>query len=368
MTIAFLGDPASIHLRRWAGHFADRGHHVVLLLPDGQTVPPDLAGGISIERFAPHTTHGGFTFGMLATRRSMRSVIARVRPDILHVHYLTVHGIRAWLSGFHPYVVTVWGDDVLITVGQSRRARLFAWLSLRSADLVTGISRHVVDAAIRVGAKPDRVRVIHFGVDIDRFSPGPDPAALRERLGLAGRRVLFSPRTIARLYRHDTVIDSLSRLPDDVSLVMTRHLADPAELEAVERRIAEKGLASRVVIVPSVPHSDMADFYRLADVVVSVPESDAGPVTLVEALATGRSCVSSDLPPVRAWLADLDPVCLVPIGDATATARAIGDVLARGAAERARLAELGRTAVIERADYRRTMAEMEALYRALADR
>ncbi len=109
----------------------------------------------------------------------------------------------------------------------------------------------------------------------------------------------------------------------------------------------------------------MPDYYRLAEAVVSVPESDAGPITLVEALGVGRPVVSSDLPPVHEWLAELDPECLVPVGDVAATVAALRTVLARSPERRAELAERGRAAVLERADQRRTMAIMDEEYRRL---
>ena len=366
LSIAFLGDANSIHLRRWAGNFAARGHRITLLVPSDQVVAPGLPGEIAIERFVPHNAHRVRQLGMLDTRRSLRRALTRVAPDVLHAHHLTVNGMRAWMSGFHPYAITVWGSDVLVTVRWSLRARIFARLSLRSADLVTGISRHLVGAAIAAGARSERSHCLHFGVDTALFSPGPDPTVLRVRLGLSGRRVLFSPRTIAPLYRQATVIDALARLPEDVALVMTRHLADPTELLAIEARIQERGLTERVVMVPSVPYSEMPDFYRLADVVVSVPESDAGPITLVEALAVGRPTVCSDLPPVHEWLDDLEPSAIVPVGDAEATAEAVQRMLARDPAERADFARRARLAVEERADQERCMAEMERLYRELA--
>ena len=366
LSIAYLGDANSVHLRRWAGYFAGRGHRITLLVPDDQVLAPGLPPEIAIERFVPHTAHRFRRLGMLDTRRSVRGALARVDPDVLHAHHLTVNGMRAWMSGFHPYAVTVWGSDVLVTARKSLRARLFARLSLRSADCVTGISRHLVKAAVAAGARPERSHAIHFGIDTALFAPGPDPTALRARLGLNGRRVLFSPRTIAPLYRQSTVVDALAMLPPDVALVMTRHNADAAELAAVEARIVEKGLAGRVVIVPSVPYSEMRDHYRLADAVVSVPESDAGPITLVEALAVGRPAVCSDLPPVREWLDDLDPAAIVPVGDVAATARAVERLLAQSPAERADFAARGRRAVEERADQERCMAEVEGLYRDLA--
>ncbi len=164
-------------MRRWAAEFDRRGHRVTLLVPSGLEILPGLAPGVRVERFQPHTAWRMRRLGMIATRRSMREAVARVKPDILHVHHLTVNGFRAWMSGFHPYVVTVWGDDVLIDVKHSRRAWLLARLTLRSADLVTSISRHAVNAAIAAGARRSRTRVIHFGVDVDLFSAGPEPVA-----------------------------------------------------------------------------------------------------------------------------------------------------------------------------------------------
>jgi len=162
------------------------------------------------------------------------------------------------------------------------------------------------------------------------------------------------------------VLDAVARLPQDVCLVMTTYAAGPAAVAAVERRVAELGLGERVRLVPGIPYSEMPDYYRLADVVVTVPESDAGPVTLVEALAVGKPVVASDLPPVREWMADLDPGSLVAVGDVAATAGALARALARPAAQSSDLAARGRARVLERADERRTMAEMEALYRLLA--
>jgi glycosyltransferase involved in cell wall biosynthesis len=365
MRIAMLGDPNSVHVRRWVGYLASRGHELTILAARDVAIDAGYAPGIGIVRYAGVSGWGLNQVGMIASALSFRRAARRLRPDILQVHYLTLNGLRAWASGVHPRVVTVWGNDVLIDPRRSRRARFLARLALGSADIVTGISQHVLDAAVEFGAAPERTRRIHFGVDTELFAPGPAPAALRARLGLEGRRVLFSPRIIDDLYRHDVVVDALARLPGDVVLVMTRYAATPATVASLERRIATAGLEGRVLMLPGIPHAEMPDYYRLADVVVSVPESDAGPVTLVEALAAGRPVVASDLPPVREWLADLDPACLVPVGDVDATAGAIAALLARSPKETAEAAERGRGEALERADQRRTMAEMEELYREL---
>jgi glycosyltransferase involved in cell wall biosynthesis len=368
LKIAFLGDPNSIHMRRWTAYLAGKGHHVTLIVGQNLVVKPGLAPEIDIERFVPYTRRPIHLFGAIVAGRSFRRVLERLNPDVLHAHYLTGNGWLSWLSGFHPYVITVWGSDVLITARESWRARLHSHLSLHAADLVTGTSDYMLRAAVEAGARPRRTRLIHFGVDTERFAPGPDPVELRERLSLQGKRVIFSPRTIAPLYHHETVIAALASLPPDVVVLMTRHLADPAELARVESQAARLGVADRMIVVDSVAHADMPDFYRLAEAVVSVAASDGGPITVVEALAAGRPVVSTDLPSVREWIDDLDAKALVPVGDAEATTRAIQYLLGRGAVEKAELAGRARLDVEARADERENMEHMEVLYRELAAR
>lgn len=369
LKIAFLGDPSSIHLRRWLNYFADRGHDVTLLVPADWAVDPAQMPAVSIERFTRFAARGRFApASYLRARRSLRSVLARVRPDVLNAHYLTSNGWHAWISGFHPYAVTLWGSDIFLTPKESRDFGRYARLTLRAADMVMVNSAALQRGALALGAAPDRTEMVQWGVDLTRFCPGPDPAALRARLGLEGKRVIFSPRGLASLYRHGVVIEALSRLPSDVVVVMTTQHCVPEELEAVRRKIDELGLVDRVTILPEIGHNEMPDFYRMAEVMVTVPASDSTSVAILESLASGLQIVAGDLPSVREWLHDLDPAALVPIDDSAATAAALARALDRGPKERARIARAGRAIVEERADQAKSLARVESLYQQLAAR
>ena len=259
----------------------------------------------------------------------------------------------------------MWVSDILETARYTRRGALYARWTLTPADLVTGDSQELVDAAIASGAKPERSHLVQFGVDTDRFSPAPENRALRARLGLEGRRVLFSARSINPLYRQLVLLEALARLPVDVAVVMTRHWAQEPEMAAVQRKIDELGIADRVRIVPTIEHGEMADMYRLSEAVISIPMSDGTPVTLLEAMSCGLPTVATDLPSVREWLGELDPEALVPVDDVAATATAIAAVLSRSPQKRAEIAARGRQIVLERASYDRNMALAESLYLGL---
>ena len=330
-----------------------------------EEVQAGLDAGIAIEHYRPYGRGRLRLLRSADARRSLRASLARIRPDVLHAHYLTRYGWLARLSGFHPYAITVWGSDILVTAPASLRARIWARLALGGADLVTADSSDLARAAIRAGARPERVRLVQFGVETERFSPAPPPERLRQDLALAGQRVVFSPRSIKPVYRQDIVVDAVARLPEDVSLIMTSASADAGELAAIESRLGALGLTARVRIVAPIPHDDMPGYYRLADVVVSVPTSDGTPVSLLEAMACGRPIVATDVPSVREWLGPLAPDALVRIGDAAGTAEAIRSMLSSGPERRAELGAAFRGVIVERADHEKHMLAVEDMYRSL---
>lgn len=362
LALAYLGDPNSIHTRRWAGWFAAEGHRVLLLVPEGLTLSEGLHPAIDIEPFQPVGQGSGPLRGALTARRSIRDRLRSFGPTLLHAHYLTTAGWRGWLTGFHPFAVTVWGTDIYRNA-QSIGGGIQARVILRAADLVTADSNDLAAATIAVGARSDRVHVIQFGVDTERFRPNRDVALLRQRLGLEGRHVVFSPRAIAPLYRQLTVLEALAQLPSEVVGLFSAHASGEGELQRLTDRAASLGLSERVRIVDSIAHGAMPDYLALADVVVSIPESDATPVTLLEAMAMGRPVVASDLPSVRVLLSHFDAGALVPVGDAVATAQAIAARLAWGAERRRDAGAQARALVVATANQDANMRVVEGLYR-----
>lgn len=366
LRLAFLGDPNSIHLRRWATFFSARGHHVTLLVPAGLAVEPGIPASIEFESFRGFNPRSlGAPLSLLAARRSIRKAIDRVEPDVLNAHFLTINGWHAWMAGFHPYAITLWGSDIYVGPRRWRAVRMMARLALGAADLVMADSEDLRRGAIALGSRPECTELIGWGVDLNRFSAGSAPAELRSRLGLDGRRVVFSPRAIMPLYRQSVVVEALARLPSDVAVVMSRHNSDSAEVEAIERRAAGLGISDRVVMVAGIAHDEMPDFMRLADVVVSVPASDSTSVTILEALACERQVVAADLPSVREWLDELDPDLIVPLDDPTATATAVARALGRSPTQRSEIGSRGRAIVRARADQAASLGAVEGLYRRL---
>ena len=367
MRLVFVAHPNSIHTRRWTAWFARAGHEVTILDPVGVTPDPGLEG-VAVRHVGEDRLPG-----WLGRRASMRRALAALRPDVVHAHYLARFGWSAAIAGVRPLVVTPWGSDLLQVRRGQLRTRLWNRFTLHRADLVTVSSEGMRAAAIAAGARPDRVRLVHHGVETERFTAGPPDPAFVARVAPDEGPVILSPRTIRPLYRHDVILDAVAaldaRAAERPTLVLSALGADPATLEALRRRAEALGIGDRLRILDAVAPEDLPDLYRLADVIVSVPETDSFAVTLLEAMACERPIVASDVPAVGPVLGALHPTAgelVVPIGDADRTASAIERALALRPEERAALGAALRHHVVETADYDASMATMEAIYRDLA--
>lgn len=364
LRLAFLADPNSVHTRRWVGWFGAHGHDVRLLVPSATALEPGLPSGVSVERLT--------ATGWLARRAELRRLLRRLESEVLHAHYVRRFGWQAAAAGFRPLVVTPWGSDILRVPARAVRTRWLNRFALFSASLVTVSSERMRAAAIEAGAPRERVTLVHHGVDTAAFAPASSESDVGASPGPRNAAVILSPRAIRPLYRQEVVVDAVAQLVTrghDVGLVLSARGADPATLAGLRQRATAGGIGERLRVIDDVAHGELPDLLRLAAVVVSVPESDSFPVTLLEAMACGRPIVASDLPAVGPVLRSIDPEMdrfLVPVGDATATAAAIERALVMERSEAARLGARLRAHVVDQADYDTSMARMEGLYRQLA--
>ena len=349
--------------------FLDRGHRLSLITRAEVGAASALDPRVKVYRLPAARPVVAGRLTAIGARRTIRRILAEIKPDVVHVHDLTTGlGWMARIFGFHPYVVTTWGSDVYRMIPGTRSTRLIGRMVLGGADLVTVNSRHMFATAVASGARHDRVVEVQFGVDMDVYHPMEPDHDLRVRLGLKDRRVIFSPRQIAPLYDHRSVVRALSDLPPDIAILMSRKNAHPDYLQDLIAIATAAGTSDRIVLVPEIAHDDMPAYFALADIVVSVPRSDATAVTLLEALACGRPVVISDLPSPREWLEPVWPELIVPVEDPVALAAALRIALAMPHAAREARTEIGRRLIATRADRHTNMLRMDALYQNVVGR
>jgi glycosyltransferase involved in cell wall biosynthesis len=355
MRLLMLGSVNHPHVEHLALGMAERGFEVVVagdrvdILPDSVLPAAGIrvVGAPPVSRSSPR--------GVGAHVRWVRRLLREVRPDVVHANWMPGFAFHAALAGARPLVAMAWGSDVLRT---SRAQHLAASFAARRADLVMADSQALVDATVRLGAK--RTMLVQWGVDLERFSPPTEPrGAIRARLGLGPGPLVLSPRSVMPVYNIPTIVEAFGLLAADRPdlQLSVKHMGTG------EPDLGPLPYPDRVHVIGHVPHEQLADHYRAADVCVSVASSDSSPRSAWESLACGTPLVVSDLPWVHELLEHERSAMVVPI-EAEAIAAAIARVLDEPELA-SRLQTEGRRLVEEHHDRRREMDRVADAYRDL---
>jgi glycosyltransferase involved in cell wall biosynthesis len=315
--LAFLSIGRHIHTERWIRWFADQGHDCHLL-----TVQPGEVPGVTVHDIRRGA--GPKPLRYAASLVAVRGLLRRLRPDLLNTHFLTGYGYWGRFSGFHPNVLTVWGDDVYVTPFENAVKNRLARAALRGCDALTGDSADILAVAATLGADPARSFRVLWGVDFDVFRPGGEPGWRAARGFAPGELVYFSPRSYTQPYYNiDVVIAAAARVAaaePRARFLFSGYEGDPGPFAALVR---EAGLEGRAVVAGRLPHAEFAMALRASDAFISVPSVDATAVSLLEAMATSLPVIVSNLASAREWVQEGVSGLIVPPRDVDALAGAM---------------------------------------------
>lgn len=308
--------------------------------------------------------------GLGAGWRMARRVARQYRATVMHGHWVIPGGITAAMAApALPLVVSLHGSDVYVAE-RFAPARLAARSTFRRAGYVTACSADLATRAIRLGADPNRIAVVPYGVDASRFHP--DPTARNEeraRLGVPSTKLLVAAagRLVSKK-GFEYLIDALVMVPAAV-LVLA---GDGSLKEALHQRATACGVGERVRFLGNATQDDVARLFAAADVIATPSiRDDAGnvdglPNVVMEALASGTALVTTAAGGIGSVVEDGVTALVVPERDP----RSIADALVRLDADttlRARIGAAGRALVIGRFGWETTAQELENAYqRALA--
>ncbi len=200
-------------------------------------------------------------------------------------------------------------------------------LLLRRRDHVVAVGEHVRQALVNYEGFPQkRVRVVYNGVDLEQFdAPTASKDELRKQLGLPSGFLLVQVARLHPYKDHATAIRTVQRLATehpDIHLVI---VGDGEERTALKEQIAALKLYDRVHLVGLQEH--VAPFLHAADAFLLTSISEGIPLTLIEAMAGGIPCVSTNVGGVAEVVEDGQSGLLAAAGDDAALASQISKLV-----------------------------------------
>lgn len=226
-----------------------------------------------------------------------RSIAREERFDIIHAHdWLSFPaGIEAKKETGRPLIVHVHATEFDRTGGQGVNERVYAIEreGMERADGIIAVSRFTKRTIVdRYGIDPDKVRVVHNGIDAEFLAKPPlDMALSLHRLKAQGDKLVLYLGRLTLQKGPDYFIRAAKRVLErrsDVTFLVVG--TGDMERELI-RQVAELGISDRVLFAGFLKgHKDL---YAAADLYVMPSISEPFGLTALEAMASGTPVLIS---------------------------------------------------------------------------
>jgi glycosyltransferase involved in cell wall biosynthesis len=258
----------------------------------------------------------------------LSALIRRGRFDVVHAHGQDATILAALACAIHrvPLVVTrhVLGEPM---AGWRQRVRARGMtVSLRRASAIVAVSRATAMALQPSGIPPQRVRVIHNGIELERYATDGTAAGQRIRAEWgfgSGDPLILVPAVMRDGKGHDLLLDAMPRIIGQ----MPRARLLLAGTGPLEPALRERARVYGAAVVFLGHRHDVPALLGAADLVVLASQSEGLPTVLMEAAAAGRPVVSTRVGGVDEVVVDRRTGLLVSPGDAAGLAAAVVTVL-----------------------------------------
>lgn len=427
MKICFIADPDSIHTRRWIQYFCKPENEVHILSVKSNAKPMEGAiihnlptlrhlrqrggptEGISVTESAslpqsiPKQTIidkiGHSIIGLLVARRvweswlvwaaypfyeatrvrnKAKTIIAELRPDIVHCIALPHGGYIGGLVGYRPLAMTTWGNDMVYF---ARKYFLCRWLTKKAmskVDLYFSDSLRDKYIAEEYGFSPSSLTYITpvtGGLKLEElplFHKEPSSIqAARQRLGISpDTNLILSTRGFKTFHVYtETLVKAIPKIRQVFRNTFFILIGDTQssgyfQLKKMAQRL---GVEEHVRFIGRLGTQEFTDYLTASDIMVSVTLCDGCPVSMLEGMAYGLIPVMSTHSPIQEWLTDgwngylFDPRDPENIAQAIVTALKNKDNFPM-------IRERNWNLLRERADYHKNMKVAEELYHKIINR
>jgi phosphatidyl-myo-inositol dimannoside synthase len=205
----------------------------------------------------------------LRTTRTVKRLVKQERVRMIHAARPLSEGLVAravkMLTGV-PYCCYTHGEDINVAT-TSRELRFLTKRVLRGATAIVANSTFTRDLLLKEWSiPPERIRLLHPGVDCDYFRPAaPDPE-VRKRLGWDGRRVVLTVGRLQRRKGQDTMIEVVARLRERFPDLLYAIIGDGEERQRLTEMVSRLGVGDCVTFMGEVKDAELLHCYQQADV------------------------------------------------------------------------------------------------------
>jgi glycosyltransferase involved in cell wall biosynthesis len=280
MKICFIASQTSVHTLRWLKAFADRGHemHIISFSP------------IKIKGVIVHSLNAKFSFGILSKISpvlptlldlrfipKIKKILNKIKPDVIHGHYLTCYAFFATCTGFHPLVVSAWGSDIATDPDKSWFLKLIVKYVFKKADLIHVGDEPAKKRVFELGCDAQKIFIQPWGIDISKFSLNTKNQFIKEKLHINNNYLVINTRTLDnKKYHIDILIKAIPLVLKKINNIKFIFVASGSSKQELKQLANKLKIQNQVIFLGGVPNQKIPFYLNSADIYVDTyfPENN----------------------------------------------------------------------------------------------
>jgi len=360
MRILLLSDTYSEHTEKWALGLASNGvevglfsfnkasyawysnkENITILFEPSEKL--DTSGKLSYLKFV----------------KPLKQVIKKFKPDVVHAHYATSYGLIGALSGFHPFVISAWGTDVMKFPQKNIINKTILKYNLRKADTICATSNTIKEFLKPVTDK--QVQVIPFGVDVKEFCK-------KEVNNLFDKNafVVGSIKPLEPLYNTDVLLKAFAALnkkylDKELKLLI---IGEGSQIEYLKQLSADLEITNNVIFTGRISFSEISNYYNMLDVLVNISDYESFGVSVIEAMACEKPVIATNTGGLKEIIENSTFGSLVEVGNVDQTANEMEKYLLDEALKQ-KVGKEARAKVVQKYNWTNNIKQMIDVYSQL---
>lgn len=198
-----------------------------------------------------------------------------------------------------PYLCYIHGEDVE-TASSSRELSFLVSRVLRHASVLICNSRNTQSILLERWKVPEeKTRVLHPGMDAERFVPAPYSIEVRDSLGWGNRPVILTVGRLQKRKGHDMLIQALPSIREHIPNILYAVVGEGEEEAQLKKLGADYNVEESVLFMGAIADENLIECYQQCTLFALPNRNVNGDIegfgmVLVEAQSCGKTVLAGD--------------------------------------------------------------------------
>lgn len=299
MKIVYVSRGGLTHTFTYINFFLNQGHSIFLyaLSPVGEKVLKEYESKIQIVSPLTKDIPNDNILKKLIFLKpyiSLPKYLKKIKPDVVHLHYLTSGGLSSFFFTHPNIFITIHGSDILLR--KSWYWRIIQRSILKRINNINVVSKEIEQKVSRLGNFKNKTIFLPVGVDTNLFVKNE-----LDNIDYNSLKII-STRRLESIYNYQTIIHALLILKEKGILFQMTIVGYGSKEKELIKLSNDLGLSKLVSFVGKKSREEISKLLKENCIYVSASYSDGTSLSLLEAMSSGLFPIVSEISSNKYWI------------------------------------------------------------------